>query len=81
MIKNQKVDMVKAVGSYKEEIYQMLICLGCNKRTSAALMRKNEDRIKGWFGSNKGPIVTAQMSARLILRSEQEGTAFTKNGQ
>ncbi|MCI6762713.1 hypothetical protein [Lactobacillus crispatus] len=80
MGKRKHVDLDNALGSYKEDIFLMLRCLGCNERTSAALMRKNKNNIFKWFGGvTRGPIVTAQWAARLILREESSNPNFLKD--
>ena len=80
MAKRKHIDINSAIGSYKEDIYLMLICLGCNERTTAALMRKNNENILTWYGRGaNGPIVTAQWAARLILREEATNPSFLKN--
>lgn len=80
MGKRKHVDIDTALGSYKEDIFLMLECLGCNERTTTALMRKNKDNIPRWFGGARGPIVTAQWAARLILREESSNNPnFLKN--
>lgn len=61
----------KFLRDYKHDIFVMLIALGIERTHAAALIDQYSDDIKALAGDcpSKGPIVTPQMTARLIVRT------------
>lgn len=68
-------NLVQLRENFKHEIFIMLRAFGYKNAQASSLLSKNQDMIESWVtASPKGPIVTAAVAARILMRKKGFGS-------